>query len=90
MGGAVLELRSERDRRLGREEGMEEGRVVGREEGLVVGREEGRVEGKLNTIFLLIQDGTISLKKGSSILNIPSSELKEELIKNGYTLPPSK
>ena len=90
MGGAVLELRSERDRRLGREEGMEEGRVVGREEGLVVGREEGRVEGKLNTIFLLIQDGTISLKKGSSILNIPSSELKEELIKNGYTLPSSK
>ena len=57
VGGRVLELRSERMRRLGREEGLEEGLVKGREEG----REEGREQGQIVALAKLVNQGILQL-----------------------------
>ena len=47
MGGHILELESERLKRIGREEGLEEGREEGRLKGREEGREAGRKEQQL-------------------------------------------
>ena len=46
MGGHILELESERLKRIGREEGLEEGMEKGMEKGLEKGLEEGREAGR--------------------------------------------
>lgn len=75
MGGKVLELKSERDRRLGREEGIEEGIT------------QGITQGGNEMVYAIVQDGDMPPEKGAKRLGISVEQLKSDMLDKGYKFP---
>ena len=55
----------------------------GREEGL----QEGLKEGRLQEIFLSVQEGDYSIERGAQKSNMSEKEFEELMVKEGYKLP---
>ena len=68
------------------EEGREQGREEGREEGREQGREEGREEGRTHEVYQSVADGDYSIQRGAQKLSMTVDELKQAMIKAGYTI----
>ena len=51
------------------------------------GREEGLQEGRLQEIFLSVQEGDYSIERGAQKSNMSAKEFEELMVKEGYKIP---
>lgn len=51
------------------------------------GREEGRAEGRLSTIYELVQDGDCPLKKGAEKAGMDEAVFVQKMTEAGYKIP---
>ena len=47
----------------------------------------GREEGRLQEIFLSVQEGDYSIERGAQKSNMSAKEFEELMVKEGYNLP---
>ena len=50
------------------------------------GREQGREEGRTHEVYQSVADGDYSIQRGAQKLSMTVDELKQAMIKAGYTI----